>query len=271
MSRITDEVRTAWDRVAADLAAPIAESGTWNQVHDINPVALRLLGDLDGKRILDLACGTGQFSRLMAQRAETVLGIDISERMVRLARELSGDFPNLSYQCCDAEDLQAGDASYDAIVCNMGIHNIANADRAISAAAEQLEDCGSFVIVSPHPFAAHSPWLAHDVDGLRRFGRFVFRYLSPTQVTEVLSLGKGKPVPQFHRSLSYYFDSFFNAGLRVTDFVEFCTTKPILRTRDEELAASTRSVFLDADDRAIKEEASRELPTFMALKAVRSK
>ena len=51
----------------------------------------RRLGDVNGKRALDVACGEGHYSRLLRQAgAEEVVGIDISERMIDLARASEG-------------------------------------------------------------------------------------------------------------------------------------------------------------------------------------
>ncbi len=51
------------------------------------PEALRLLGSLEGKFVLDVGCGNGILSRIMARRGAKVVGYDISEEQIRLALE----------------------------------------------------------------------------------------------------------------------------------------------------------------------------------------
>lgn len=58
-----------------------------------------LLGQMPERcrRVLEIGCGTGEFSRLLAGRAERVLAIDLSPRMIRLARERSKLYPNVEF------------------------------------------------------------------------------------------------------------------------------------------------------------------------------
>jgi arsenite methyltransferase len=59
-------------------------------------------------RILDLGCGEGWACRLLAQRAPQeclIMGVDISDQMIRLAREKSRAFSNVSYRCGQAEQI----------------------------------------------------------------------------------------------------------------------------------------------------------------------
>jgi ubiquinone/menaquinone biosynthesis C-methylase UbiE len=61
-------------------------------------------------RILDLGCGEGWACRLLAQRAPQgclIMGVDISDGMIHLAREKSRAFSNVSYHCGHAEQIPA--------------------------------------------------------------------------------------------------------------------------------------------------------------------
>src|SRR5918994_6944470 len=57
--------------------------------------------------VLDVGCGSGWAARLMAQRARAgrVVGIDVSDEMVRVARDESVDYPNVEFQVASAEQL----------------------------------------------------------------------------------------------------------------------------------------------------------------------
>jgi len=67
----------------------------------------RMVGALDGQRVLDLACGDGFYTRLLKQHgAAQVLGVDISPEMIRLARAREQQEPlGLTYQVGDAVTL----------------------------------------------------------------------------------------------------------------------------------------------------------------------
>jgi SAM-dependent methyltransferase len=70
---------------------------------------LRMVGKLDGQHVLDLACGFGFYTRLLKERgAAQVVGVDVSEEMIRLARaqELAAPL-GLTYLVADALALPA--------------------------------------------------------------------------------------------------------------------------------------------------------------------
>jgi toxoflavin synthase len=92
-----DHIGSKYDEYAQTATLKQAESYT----------VLRMTGPLAGKRVLDLACGLGFYTRLFKQRgAAQVLGIDISPEMVRLARAQEQAEPlGVTYQVCDATAL----------------------------------------------------------------------------------------------------------------------------------------------------------------------
>jgi 2-polyprenyl-3-methyl-5-hydroxy-6-metoxy-1,4-benzoquinol methylase len=68
---------------------------------------MRLIGDLDGKKVLDVACGEGYFTRILRRAgASKVVGLDISERMIRLARAQEAAEPlGIEYRIEDARSI----------------------------------------------------------------------------------------------------------------------------------------------------------------------
>ena len=79
---------------------------------------LRLLGNVEGRQICDLACGEGFLSRVLAERKAVVTGIDISENLLAHARRQSIGLP-IEYLRDDAQSLAVvPDGSFDAVVCN---------------------------------------------------------------------------------------------------------------------------------------------------------
>jgi len=73
------------------------------------------LGDLRGRLVLDVGCGTGRISRFLAALGATVVGVDFSEKSLEVARRLSGA-GNPSYRRQSVFELEGGGA-FDAVVC----------------------------------------------------------------------------------------------------------------------------------------------------------
>jgi ubiquinone/menaquinone biosynthesis C-methylase UbiE len=73
---------------------------------------------------LDIGCGTGGFSRLLAQRAQHVLALDLSPQMTRIAQERSCSFSNIEYQVADVLKLDLPPAHFDCIVSIATLHHL---------------------------------------------------------------------------------------------------------------------------------------------------
>jgi toxoflavin synthase len=120
---------------------------------------LELLGDLSGKSVLDLACGEGFYSRLFkANGASRVLGVDLSDRMIDLARASEAESPlGVEYVVGDALVFRA-EEQFD-IVAAAYLLNYANTEQKLFAMCETigtaLKADGRFVTVNNNP--SHSP------------------------------------------------------------------------------------------------------------------
>lgn len=73
---------------------------------------------------LDLGCGTGAFSRLLARRADHVLGLDVAPNMIRAAREHEDHRSNIEYHVVDIERWAFPDRSFDCVVAIASLHHL---------------------------------------------------------------------------------------------------------------------------------------------------
>ena len=81
------------------------------------PQVMALCEPLAGKIVLDLGCGEGYCSRMLRQRGAQVVGLDVSERMIELARQAELAQPlGIRYDTADAVTADLGDASVDLVV-----------------------------------------------------------------------------------------------------------------------------------------------------------
>jgi SAM-dependent methyltransferase len=123
-----DRMRESWDERARRDAFYYVETAHWDGDIEafyalgeerarmlIDPVLGRLPRPAGTCDALDLGCGVGRFSRALAARFENVLGVDVSEEMVRQAGEQHPNetFPNLRFAAGDGVSLPAGDGSHD--------------------------------------------------------------------------------------------------------------------------------------------------------------
>jgi ubiquinone/menaquinone biosynthesis C-methylase UbiE len=123
--------RYGWDLAAADY-----ESLWQAQLAEAQVALLALASPAAGEQVLDIACGTGLVSfeaaRAVGPRGR-VHGIDLSERMVDAAERRSRDLglSNCSFSRMDAEMLALPNASFDVVLCALGLMYMPNPERAL--------------------------------------------------------------------------------------------------------------------------------------------
>ena len=89
MEKITeDEVRRTYDSIASIYDKKRTDKTIYNDYIEM-PAVLSLLKDIRGKKILDLGCGTGVLSKILKNRGAMVSGIDISPKMIEIAKRNS--------------------------------------------------------------------------------------------------------------------------------------------------------------------------------------
>ena len=73
---------------------------------------------------LDVGCGTGAFSRLLAQRCKRVLALDLSPQMIRVAQEHSKPYMNIDFRVADATTWQFPAERFDCIASIATLHHL---------------------------------------------------------------------------------------------------------------------------------------------------
>ncbi len=102
------------------------------------------------KRVLDIACGEGYGTELLARKAEYAAGVDVDEKTIRHAtsRYLRD---NLEFMHGSVLDLPIKDESrFDVIVCFEGLEHIAEHDKLLSEVKRLLKDDGLFIVSTPN-------------------------------------------------------------------------------------------------------------------------
>jgi len=127
----------------------------------------RLFKKFDGMPtlLLDLACGTGEFSNRFAEKGVSVIGVDLSFDMLSVAREKSAEKGNdILYLCQDASELDLYGTVDGAICCLDSLNHITNYDafcKAISKVSLFLEKDRLFVFDVNTPYK-HSEILGNN-------------------------------------------------------------------------------------------------------------
>ncbi|MFX1483364.1 MAG: class I SAM-dependent methyltransferase [Promethearchaeota archaeon] len=228
----------SWDEVAYDYHRSVGDTGDSYHRTYVNPVVFGILGDIKGLSILDLACGQGYLSRILAKKGAKVIGIDISEKMLEIAQDSERDHPlGVKYLLCSSSDMsKVPSSSMDWIVSTFGFHDIKEIEPTIDECSRVLKDGGKLVFAIPHPFT-----YAHRVQDEEGYYLKMRHYMSIREIPHPKY--KDSEVVAFHRPLSFYFERLFSVGFQMTAFreitAELARGRPI---KDKQLLAYKREM-----------------------------
>lgn len=175
-----------------------------------------LLGDVAGKRILEVGCGQAACSRWLASQGADAVATDLSAGMLRHAREgneRTGSAVPLVQ--ATAESLPLADASFDAACSAFGaIPFVASVDVVFAEVHRVLRPGGRWVFSVTHPMR----WIFPDDPGPQ--GLTVTQpYFDRTPYVEVDENGVATYV-EYHRTIGDYVRALADAGFALTDLIE---------------------------------------------------
>ena len=181
------------------------------------PAMQALLPPMDGLRVLDLGCGFGWFARwARAAGAATVLGLDLSERMLARAQADTDDAA-ITYGRADLDTLSLPEGCFDLVYSSLALHYAVAWERLAAQVHGALEPTGRFVFSVEHPI-----YTAPSVPGwVDQAGRKIWPlddYLvEGPRITNWLAPG----VVKQHRGIGTYVDVLLRAGFNLTALQEW--------------------------------------------------
>ena len=143
MIDIKEEIKKYWDYRSKDYDLSPGHT-------DLPEVWKEVLAEIfKGKmRILDIGTGTGFLAIILAELGHEVVGIDISEEMLKVARRKAADKGvRIDFRIGDAENLPFDDEEFDATICRHVLWTLPNPERAISEWKRVVKKGGKVVII----------------------------------------------------------------------------------------------------------------------------
>jgi len=180
---------------------------------------LQLIGDVKGKRVLEIGCGGGQNSIVLAKKGAIVSGIDFSKNQIAYAKRLAKkDEVKVHFHVGDMQDLSRfADRTFDLVMTAFSLLYVKNLDKTFAEVHRILKNGGVFVFSEGHP-CAEGKLIQHEGQNV-----YAIRdYFKRRKVYWDDKLPDGTSVKMFsyHRPLQDYFDALLENGFTIVQYLE---------------------------------------------------
>jgi len=193
------------------------------------PALLSMMPSLEGKRVLDLGCGFGEHCKMFVESgADKVVGIDISRKMLEIARKENSN-PKIVYLNMPMEDIGQLEETFDVVVSSLALHYVEDFSGVAANVYKLLDKNGVFLFSQEHPLVTcHSGgnrWTRDDqgekihvnianygIEGEREARWFVDN------------------VKVYHRTFSSIINSLIGTGFSIAQMIEPLPSRELLQT-----------------------------------------
>lgn len=237
MDLVKQKIIAAYEQMA-EKYSELIEHKPHNAYYD-RPNTLALISEIEGKSVLDAACGPGKYAEILMSKGATVTGFDISPKMVQLAKERNkgkGEF----YIHDLAKPFETVESeSFDMVLCALALHYVQDWTLTIQEFNRVLKSQGQLIISIEHPFFDYNYFKSK-------------KYFDVEHVKAVWSgFGQRIEVNSYRRPLNECLSPLTENGFYIDKLVEPKPTKE----------------FEALDPRHFKE--LNEFPSFMCIRAIK--
>lgn len=217
------DVIRSWGKASQESVKSFGDEGDFTRKYLLNDAIFALLGDVQGKRILDAGCGQGYLARLLAKRGAQVTGVEPAEAWYRYALEREKtEQLGIIYQQADLSSWTGTDETFDYVIANMVFMDIPDLQPALHNCVQALKHRGRLIFSLLHPCFEETgaAWKEKGYVEIRD-------YFQERAVKQ--SFGYF-----IHRPLSAYLNSVIQAGCAIEHVIEPQLDEAIARQHDAE-------------------------------------
>ncbi|MFH1749643.1 MAG: class I SAM-dependent methyltransferase [bacterium] len=187
------------------------KGSTGDELHKalIQPILNKFLRDYSSSIILDAGCGNGFFTNQLAQRAKKVVGIDISDKLLKHARE-NIKTENVSLKKADlTKELPFQDDQFDIVISIMVLQYLPQIKKFVSECSRILKPDGKLIVIIDHP--SHALFLrAQELVGKKNEKFITSGSYFKSGSRKKHSLWNKAILQYYHRPVGFYLNNFIS-------------------------------------------------------------
>lgn len=200
-----------------------------NIVHDYlaKPALFNALGDVKGKKILCVGCGSGEECDQLKKLGAEVVGTDIASELIGIAKK---SYPEIDFRVMDMEAIDLEKNSFDIVISSLTIHYVQSWKKTLESMKSVLKDGGEIIISTNHPIRFGAEIRREKEREIfllgyirykdpKLFGEVIGDYLNERKIEDVWFRNKF-PVTYYHKPISAIFKEIKESGLEISEFLE---------------------------------------------------
>lgn len=230
--------------------------------HDIyrdylnTPSFCEILPDIKGMRGIDIGCGEGSNTRLLAKQGAIIEAIDIAPVFIEKAKELEKEYPlGINYSVASATQLPYQNESFEFATSFMCLMDLPDQEKALMEANRVLKPGGFFQFSIEHPCFKTPHLKKVKTENGKTYAYEIGDYFSETKgkieewifgdaPDEIKNRIPKFKVPNFHRTLSFWINTIIKSGFCIEQINEPYPTDDIILRKPSMQGAQVVSYFL---------------------------
>ena len=181
----------------------------------------KLIPNVKEKKILDLGCGYGENDKYCRDLgAKEILGIDISEHMIKIAEKNNAD-ENIKYKVMAMEDISKIKEKFDIVISSLAFHYVKDYEKLIKDIYNLLNDNGILIFSIDHPLRIASkfePWMKKNYTEINGKWFLLVSDYNREGIRE--KEWNGVMVKKYHRNFSSLINGLVKSGFKIDKILE---------------------------------------------------
>ena len=205
----------------------------------------KLIPNVKEKKILDLGCGYGENDKYCRDLgAKEILGIDISEHMIKIAEKNNTD-ENIKYKVMAMEDISKIKEKFDIVISSLAFHYVKDYEKLIKDIYNLLNDNGILIFSIDHPLRIASkfePWMKKNYTEINGKWFLLVSDYNREGIRE--KEWNGVMVKKYHRNFSSLINGLVNSGFKIDKILEPIPDEESIKIMPKSINQYDRQYFL---------------------------